>query len=317
MPPDQEAQRGGKAAADKAKEALAQANGGGTGTAVAERPAQKSILEVLNEPAQKEQIALALPGVMTVERFTRICLTAIRANPQLSSCSMTSLLAACMQSAQLGLEPGILGQSYLVPFYNKKAKIHEVQFIIGYQGYLDLFYRSGMVTSVVAREVCENDEFTFHLGITDDMRHVPAETDRGAVKRIYGLARLETGDHILHVMNMEEIYARRDRSKSADNGPWQTDATAMARKTVIRAMVPYIPKTVLLRQALAADESVPTAISEDMADELSARPPAIDVEEAPELPPTDGDDDLELAGPPGGAPEPPANEDGEQLPLEE
>ncbi len=187
-----------------------------------------------------------------------------------------------MQTAQLGLEPNTpLQHAWLIPRRNNQRNVTECTLIIGYQGYIDLFYRSGQVTSVVAREVREKDHFKFHFGARDDVfEHTPAEKERGDIVRLYGLARLTNGDHILHVMNLEEIYERRDRSRAAESGPWVTDAAAMARKTCIRAMVPYVPKTVDLREAMAADESVPTAIHANMAEQLSAMPP-IDVDELP------------------------------------
>ena len=70
--------------------------------------------------AYKDQIAKALPSVMTPERFTRIALTAVSNNPQLAHCTPMSFLGAMMQAAQLGLEPNTpLGQAYLIPYRNK------------------------------------------------------------------------------------------------------------------------------------------------------------------------------------------------------
>ena len=51
----------------------------------------------------EKEIAKALPSVMTPERFTRIVLSAISANPKLGSCTPESFLGAMMTSAQLGL----------------------------------------------------------------------------------------------------------------------------------------------------------------------------------------------------------------------
>jgi recombination protein RecT len=262
---------GGNAANDRAKAALRQQTAEAAGVAIQAQAPTKTVAQALSEPAQQEQIKAALPGSMSVERFTRICLTAVRTNRALEQCTLSSLLAATMQSAQLGLEPGVLGQAYLVPFYDRKTNSHLVQFIIGYQGFIDLFYRSGQVTSIVAREVCENDEYVCEFGITDTLRHVKARTERGAPQVYYALARFTNGDHLLHEMNLDEIAERRGRSKASNSGPWQTDEIAMSRKTLIRAMVPYMPKSPLLGDALAADESVPLEIHEHMAQEAAVQ----------------------------------------------
>ena len=74
----------------------------------------------------KNEIAKALPSVMTPERFTRIVTTAVSNAPELGECNPVSFIGAMMQAAQLGLEPNTaLGQAYLIP-YGKN-----VQFQIG------------------------------------------------------------------------------------------------------------------------------------------------------------------------------------------
>lgn len=250
-----------------------------------ERP--KSIKDLLNDPKIKELVQSALPNGMDLARFVTVSLQAVRANPTLHQCTATSLMAACMQAAQLGLEPGVLGHSYLVPFWNKKIGAYDVQLIIGYRGYIALAYRNPQVESIVARSVRENDEFEWHYGIDDHMIHRPALEDRGAPVRYYAVVKLKSGGHVLNVMNIQEINARRARSKSADSGPWVTDYDAMATKSVVRATVPWIPMSVQLAAAYVVDESVPTQIHEDMAAELAGRPIDVDVVDEPEEPAPD------------------------------
>lgn len=64
------------------------------------------------------EIKKALPAVMTPERFTRIVLSALSANPKLAQTTPQSFLGAMMTAAQLGVEPNTpLGQAYLIPYY--------------------------------------------------------------------------------------------------------------------------------------------------------------------------------------------------------
>ena len=87
--------------------------------------------------AMEPQIKRALPSTITVERFTRIALSALNTTPKLKECTPMSFLSALMNAAQLGLEPNSpLGQAYLIPFKNKG--VYEVQFQLGYKGLLDL-----------------------------------------------------------------------------------------------------------------------------------------------------------------------------------
>src|SRR5690606_29461645 len=99
---------------------------------LAKRPANgenkpQTIQDWLNDPRVKAEIARALPRHVDPDRLMRVALTVIRQNPELRECTVPSLLAAVMQCAQLGLEPGVLGHAYLVPFRNNKTGQREVQ----------------------------------------------------------------------------------------------------------------------------------------------------------------------------------------------
>ena len=84
-------------------------------------------------------IAEALPKSkgMDAERLSRITLTTLRTNPKLLECSVESLLGAVLQSAQLGLEPSLMGQCHFIPYKG------QVSFQIGYKGLIDLVTRNG------------------------------------------------------------------------------------------------------------------------------------------------------------------------------
>jgi recombination protein RecT len=231
-------------------------------------PPRKTIAELIEQ--QKDQIARALPSQMDPDRLARVALT-VKANPDLLKCSSASLLAALMLSAQLGLEPGPLGHCYFVPFKN------EVTFIVGYRGLIDLARRSGQITSIEAREVRPDDDFEFEYGLDGRLVHRPNLDQRGDPVAYYGVAKFKDGGYYFLVMSKADIERHRERSKAKSNGPWVTDYDAMARKTVIRAMAPYLPVSVEAARAIAQDETVHTTWSEDMADEM----PPIDVNEVP------------------------------------
>ena len=127
--------------------------------------------------AMEPQIKRALPSTITVERFTRIALSALNTTPKLKECTPMSFLSALMNAAQLGLEPNSpLGQAYLIPFKNKG--VYEVQFQIGYKGLLDLAYRSPQLQTVQAHCVYENDTFSYELGLHPQLVHKPAMENR-------------------------------------------------------------------------------------------------------------------------------------------
>lgn len=203
----------------------------------------------------KPQLAMALPKHLTPERLLRVTMTAVQNTPKLLDCDRTSLFAAVMTCAQLGLEPdGVLGQAYLVPFRGK------VQFIPGYKGFLTLARNSGEISSIQAHEVCENDEFDYAYGLDERLHHRPAEGERGEVTHFYAYAKFKDGGHVFEVMTLTQVEAVRDNSegyKAFKNGviksnPWDSHFVQMGRKTAIRRLANYLPLSVQRAAALDA-----------------------------------------------------------------
>lgn len=207
----------------------------------------------------KPQLLMALPKHITPERLLRVTMTSVQNNPKLLECDRTSLFAAVMTCAQLGLEPdGVLGQAYLVPF--KSGGGMKVQFIPGYKGYLTLARQSGEISSIQAHEVCKNDEFSYSYGLEEHLHHVPAEGDRGDVTHFYAYAKFKDGGHIFEVMTVNEVNAIRDNSegyKAFKKGfikstPWDSHYIQMGRKTGIRRLANYLPMSVQRAAAMDA-----------------------------------------------------------------
>lgn len=205
--------------------------------------------------SQKSQLGRALPRVMDPDRFTRVLVTECKANPALMKAEPISMMAAVMKAAALGLEPGPLGHCYLVPFKNGKTGRTDVQLIIGYKGMIDLARRSGQVSELYAEVVYEGDEFSYELGLHRTLTHKRTATSkRDHVTHSYAIAKYRDGGFDFRVLDEIEIGARRSRSKASKDGPWVTDYDAMARKTAVRALAPYLPLTIEVARELDSDE---------------------------------------------------------------
>lgn len=200
----------------------------------------------------------ALPEHLEPARFVRIVLNTVQRTPDLLKCTPTSVKAAIMLSGQLGLEPDVRGLSYLIPRWNSKQRALECTFLIGYRGYIDLYRRSGLGVSVQAHVVREGDTFVYEYGTESKLRHRPLleATDGRAVRGAYAVVQYHGGGHDFIVFPTAEIDARRQRSSTPDKGPWVSDWDAMARKTMVRALGPYLPQTPVLAIALRVDDRV-------------------------------------------------------------
>lgn len=215
-------------------------------TAVAEKK-QKTIFDVIQAGAK--QFATALPKHINSDRFVRIAITTIRQNPKLAQCNQESLLGALMVSAQLGLEPGVLGQCYLIPYGR------ECQFQIGYKGMIELLRRSGQLKDIYAYSVYENDEFEMTYGLDRDLKHKPNLQNKGNFIGCYCVAVLKDDARAFEYMTKEEIEAHGKKfSKTYGNGPWKSDFEAMAHKTVVKKMLKWLPVSVEFLEMANKDE---------------------------------------------------------------
>ena len=88
----------------------------------------------------KPQLALALPKHMGADRMARLALTAFSTNLALQDCTPKSIAAALMTAGQLGLEPGVNGAGFLIPYKTTCT------FVPGWKGLVDLVSRSGRGT---------------------------------------------------------------------------------------------------------------------------------------------------------------------------
>lgn len=221
----------------------------------------ETIRQLLENPAVKKQIQLAIPKHLTIDRLLRTTMTAIRSNPTLLDCTQKSLLACVMGMAQLGLEPEpFLGQAYLVPFRNKG--VLEATLIPGYRGYIALARRSGELQSLTAQVVYENDHFILKYGTEEKLEHIPADGNRGNPKGAYVIFRYKDGSYSFDYMSKDDIEKIRARSKAKDHGPWVTDWDEMAKKTVIRRHIKLAPLSVEIQKMAHLEDRAITGQSQ-------------------------------------------------------
>lgn len=228
---------------------------GANGTAVAKKEEKpKTIFDLIQ--LSKKQFNNALPQHINTDRFVRIAITTIRLNPKLAKCNPESLIGALMVSAQLGLEPGTLGQCYLIPFENKKAGTVECQFQIGYKGLIELLRRSGQLSDIYSYTVYENDDFNIEYGLSRTLVHKPNFTDRGEIKGFYAVAILKDGAKAFEYMTKDEItkHEEKYRKGSYKNDVWNKNFEEMAQKTVVKKLLKWLPVSVEFLEMAAKDE---------------------------------------------------------------
>lgn len=278
--------------------------------------AHDSLADLIRD--MQPQYQLAMPRGAEAAQLVRDALTAVRHIPKLAECEPTSVLGALMTCAQLGLRVGVLGQAWVLPFWDGKTRGHKAQLIIGYQGYQELAYRSGKVQTIAARTVYTNDHFELAYRPAVDMLHRPAyDGPRGDPRLYYAAAEMAGGGFALtDPMTVADMEAYRDRhasTRSRDGkifGPWIEHPEAMAHKTMVRRLAKMLPKSTELAIAIQADGGVrvdlnphveaPDATSHPDVWEGEARPTS--GPPAQDAPQPEGWDDVKVAEPPKGQP---------------
>jgi recombination protein RecT len=207
--------------------------------------------------SMEPQFALATQDPKLAAQIARDAVTAISSTPKLQQCDQTSFLAAVMTCAQLGLRPGVMGQAYVLP-YNQKNRdgsqgVPRAQLVLGYQGIVELMWRSGMVESLQARVVHEHDVFRVSYGTRPEIVHEPAQGDRGPAVAYYAVIGLRGRGVVFEVMWRGEMEAFRAKHGGQT---WKDHFDAMALKTVLKRAAKWAPKTEVVGSALAVDGTV-------------------------------------------------------------
>ena len=264
------------------------------------------------------QVEDALQGRIPAGQFVQIALTSMWTDPAILACSDASIWLALMHTAQLGLVPSGIGGAYLVP-YGKTC-----QMVISYQGYIELALRGG-VRKIEASVVYEGDDFEIRRGTDPYVRHVPdfdAVHDDGSllgVRGAYAVAWLPGDLQIAEPMRLDQITRIRDLTRGG--AVWKTHPVEMARKTAVRRLFKYLPKTGELVNAMAAESAV---------DATGALPalPEFEMEQGPDGPTGHGERTASVrehlaangrgeAEEPQDAPPAPADDDAEQASFDE
>jgi len=213
----------------------------------------------------RPDLSIVLPSHVRADTWMRVAISATRKSAELKIACETSpatLMAALYEAARLGLEPGT-DQYYLTPRRNKQGN-WEVLGIVGYQGEIELIYRSGAVSTVICYDVREGDEFVWRPGVMDRPVHHPRAGDglawfsdvRGEVLGAYAYAVMRDGA-ISNVIIADKTRIDRARKASATAGssysPWVTDYRAMVLKTAAHDLTKWTPTSAEYREALRGD----------------------------------------------------------------
>jgi recombination protein RecT len=192
-----------------------------------------------------------VPDRTVLIKEANFAMQALNKNSYLNSATLASKQQAVLNVAQCGLTLNpVLKQAYLVPRYNSQTNQVECYLEPSYQGLVKLITDTGSATHVEAKIVYEGDTIEIIEGSETHVKHIRRYTST-EMKLVYAIAHLANGQKMVEVMTAEEIMQIRERSESykaylnkkISTCVWLTDVGEMSRKTVIRRLTKYIPKS--------------------------------------------------------------------------
>ncbi len=196
----------------------------------------------------KPQLALALPKHLTADRMARLALTAFSTTPKLQECDPMSIAASVMTAGQLGLEPGVNGQGYLIP-YGRTCT-----FVPGWKGLVDLVARSGRGT-VYTGVIFKDQQYTFTDGARRDLV-IHNETDLDAPEDITHAFAIgwvkDAAMPIIELWTVEKIKKHRDKYNKVGTRHYSfRDFEMYARKIPLLQVLKYMPASIEVANAMA------------------------------------------------------------------
>lgn len=242
--------------------------------AIATAEKTKTLQDWLNDANFQNRISDCLNNSINPKQFLAISLNAVNKIPKLKQATIPSLLSCFVKCAELQLLPDGV-RCHILPYEDKRKKIVNAQFILGYQGMVDLVYRKCNIL-LSAVDVRTNDKITSTNGVWTHTITNPLKKQRGEVVGYICFANLPDGRVKSDFIDIDEVETIKKKSMSfkyaestgAKDSVWHLNADEMGKKTIIRRIFKTLPLSVEIQQAIKEDDEV------EFAPQVEIVPPA-------------------------------------------
>lgn len=242
---------------------MTQTNAPATAAAQQNAPSQPATgLKAFNDLIANPRTQNYLNDVLSEKKasFVNNLVALVTNSDLLQKCEPQSVMFAGIKATALNLplDPN-LGFAYIIPYWDNSKKIQKAQFQMGYRGLLQLAIRSGQMAAINVTDVREGEIIDEDI-LTGEIKMKKAN-DRTA-KKIVGYAaymRLTNGFAKTLYSTREEVeaHARRFTKQKTKDGNlanvWASDFDAMAKKTVLKALLKFAPLSTEMAEAIAVD----------------------------------------------------------------
>ena len=156
----------------------------------------------------------------------------VKSHQKLLNCNLDSIKHAIYECARLGLKPND-EDVYLLPLKGN------CEVLVGYHGYVKMFFRNPKVKNIYSFCVREDDEFDMSLGTDIYIKHkVSTSSKISPIKMSYAVLKLDNGEYQVKYAHLEEIEVSKQMSKTSHlpDSPWNKFYEQMAQIVSVRKM---------------------------------------------------------------------------------
>lgn len=199
---------------------------------------------------------------ISADEFMINAINCIRKEPKLLQCTPKSLFGAMLMSAECGLQFNTPSQhAYIIPY--KSKGVLQAQFQIGYQGLIEIMYRSERVLKVYGHPVFSEDEFSYGYGLNPFLNHIPKNSKTNdKLVAVYCVVHLKDCDEpiftVVRNYELEKVkglsFAKNSVSSAYNSG---TDIFKwMQVKVAVKKIFKMIPKTKYVSNIIDIDNKL-------------------------------------------------------------
>jgi recombination protein RecT len=198
-------------------------------------------------------LGAGIPGHMTVEREMRTATVMLMQSKDLQAASPLSFYVAVSIAINSGIGLGN-GKGYLVAYKGN------VSYVPGWKGLIDLVNRTGRASAWTG-VVRKGDQFEYQLGDSPYLKHKPGDSEEHAdITHYYAVGRVKGAEypHLVvwsvakvhkHLKEYNKVGGKHYAAKNDDN------FEAYGRKVVLLQVIKYLPTSVELENAVAAENA--------------------------------------------------------------
>lgn len=235
-------------------------------------PEKEPFFGLINQRQEKILPLLGNDNKM-YEKLLRSYVFELYAKEEFKNCNQKSIVDGFIKCCELKLDPSVaLGKIYMI---NHGGTLN---LQVGYQGWLELLWRSPLVTNVYANQVYEGDDFEVRYGVDTEYYHVPKFMSE-ELRFTYAVVKFKSGDIQLQIAKKKEIMESKAASKGSQSvhSPWNKYFDSMAKIVPMRKIAKNLALAIRCDDEFVNEESEKKLVAKEVPETVRNSPQVLDI----------------------------------------